>query len=157
MSPHRLRRFRAERLLRQEFSRLRGRVLAAARGRLRAYGMALDESDLEACYAQAWQGLYAALLEGREIVNIAGWLSLATFRRAVEEHRLRSRRERLLGLSNGTRQDPRAAASESSAGDARAGSDADLAAAVDDRHRLRQLFEALRLRLSERELQAAAL
>ena len=157
MSPYRLRRFRAERLLRQEFSRLRSGVLAAARSRLRAHGMALDESDLEACYAQAWQGLYAALLEGREIVNLTGWLSLVTFRRAVEEHRSRSRRDCLFALPDGARQRQVAAGRGSSAGEARAGSDADLAATVDDRHRLRQLFEALRLRLSERELQAAAL
>ena len=52
MSPYRLRRFRAERLLRQEFSSMRSRVLAAARARLRARGITLDESDLEACYAQ---------------------------------------------------------------------------------------------------------
>ena len=69
MSPATLRHYRAERLLRRDFEGLRGRVLGAARGRLRACGVALDESDLEACYAMAWQGLYTATLQGEEIVN----------------------------------------------------------------------------------------
>ena len=56
MSPLTLRRYRAERLLRQEFKGLRGRVITAVRARLRVNGMSLDPSDLEDCYAQAWQG-----------------------------------------------------------------------------------------------------
>ena len=50
----------------------------------------LDESDLEACYAQAWQGLYSGVLEGQEIANPAGWLALVTYRRAIDEHRARA-------------------------------------------------------------------
>src|SRR5690348_15635975 len=88
MSPLSLRRYRAERLLRQEFRALRAGVLAGVRVRLAG---ALDEADLEACYAQAWQGLYAAVLEGRQIENPAGWLTLVTFRRALEEQRRRQR------------------------------------------------------------------
>src|ERR1700716_4074986 len=91
MSPASLRRYRAERLLRGEFRSLRASVIASARGRLRARGAQLDDSDLEACYAQAWQGLYAATLEGQRILNPAGWLSVVTFRRAIDEHRARSR------------------------------------------------------------------
>ena len=53
--------------------------------------MSLDASDLDACYAQAWQGLYAAMLAGEEIANPTGWLALVTFRRAIEEHRSRRR------------------------------------------------------------------
>ncbi|MFI4977970.1 MAG: hypothetical protein ACHQC8_04740 [Solirubrobacterales bacterium] len=75
MSPLTLRRYRAERLLRQEFEGLRGRVMATVRRRLRASGVSLDASDLEACYAQAWQGLYTAVLEGQEIANPTGWLA----------------------------------------------------------------------------------
>ena len=156
MSPHRLRRFRAERLLRQEFSRLRGRVLAAARGRLRASGIALDEGDLDACYAQAWQGLYTTLLEGREVVNPTGWLTLVTFRRAVEEHRARSRRDGLHGPLDGAHVQA-APLRDGRAIDDGGARDADLAGTVDDRQRLWQLFEALRLRLGQRELQAACL
>src|SRR6204780_458949 len=91
MSPLSLRRHRAERLLRDEFEGLRGRVLATVKGRLRAAGVSLDQGDLEDCYAVAWQGLYTAVLEGQEIANPTGWLVLVTFRRAIEEHRARTR------------------------------------------------------------------
>jgi DNA-directed RNA polymerase specialized sigma24 family protein len=154
MSPYRLRRFRAERLLRQQFSSMRSRVLAAARARLRARGITLDESDLEACYAQAWQGLYSLLLEGSQIANLTGWLTVVTFRRAVEEHRSSSRAVRLLALDVAGAHPAASRLSAEVGGEYDAG---DLARTLDDRHRLRQLFEALRLRLSERELQAAAL
>jgi hypothetical protein len=87
-------------------------------------------------FAQAWQGLYAAVLDGEQIANPAGWLALVTFRRAIDEHRAR----RHLA-------DVELAGAE----------DRDFAAELDDRIRLRQLFEALRARLSTRELQAAAL
>src|SRR5450631_4073118 len=95
MSPLALRRYRADRLLQQEFETMRGRVLAAVRGRLRTSGVSLDSGDLEACYAQAWQGLYTALLDGKEIENPAGWLVLVTFRRAIEDHRARVRAHRV--------------------------------------------------------------
>ena len=134
MSPLTLRRFRAERLLRQQFEELRGRVLTTVRARLAASGAGLDSSDLDACYAQAWQGLYAAVLEGQEIANPTGWLTLVTFRRAIEE--LRARRHVA----------PAAEASE----------EPDFAAELDDRMRLRQLFEGLRGRLTAREREAAA-
>src|SRR5258708_21317452 len=91
MSPLTVRRYRAERLLRQQFETLRARVLSVVRRRLRASGVSVEEADLEACYAQAWQGLYMATLEGQEISNPAGWLVTVTFRRAIEEHRARSR------------------------------------------------------------------
>jgi DNA-directed RNA polymerase specialized sigma24 family protein len=138
MSPLSLRRYRAERLLRDEFDGLRGRVLASVRGRLRASGVTLDQDDLEACYAQAWQGLYAAMLEGQEIANPAGWLVLVTFRRAIEEHRSRARAQRGGDLAQDS-------------------GERDLAAELDDRDRLRQLFEGLRGRLDGREREAAAL
>jgi DNA-directed RNA polymerase specialized sigma24 family protein len=151
MSPPALRRYRAERLLRQEFEGLRGRVIATAGGRLRASGVTLDASDLEACYAQAWQGLYMAVLEGQEIESPTGWLILVTFRRAIEEHRARRRAQ--CGTRNGVGE------SEPDAPAGAVDEDAwhDLAARLDDRVRLRQLFEGLRGRLSKRELQAATL
>jgi RNA polymerase sigma factor (sigma-70 family) len=142
MSPLTVRRYRAERLLRQEFEALRGRVLAAVRGRLRASGVSLDPLDLEACYAHAWQGLYAAVLDGQEIVNPAGWLVLVTFRRAIEEHRARGR----VGAAQ-TGAEPTAEGAQ----------ERDLAAELDERARLRQLFEGLRGRLSAREREAAVL
>src|SRR5271169_4520437 len=94
MSPLAVRRYRADRLLQAEFRQLQARVIRVVRRRLGATGGGLDEVDLEACYALAWQGLYAAVLEGREISNPTGWLVLATYRRAIDEQRARLRAER---------------------------------------------------------------
>jgi RNA polymerase sigma factor (sigma-70 family) len=150
MSPLALRRYRADRLLQQEFSAMRSRVIAAVRGRLRSNGVSLDASDLEACYAQAWQGLYTALLDGQEIDNPGGWLVLVTFRRAIEEQRSRSRAQRAAGPGT------HSWASEA-AGELEVGHERDLAAEMDDRAKLRSLFEALRGRLNDREREAAVL
>lgn len=149
MSPLNVRRYRAERLLRREFEAMRGRVLATVRRRLAASGVTLDECDLEACYSLAWQGLYMAVLEGQEIANPTGWLVLASFRRAIEEHRSRRRRGEL-----GRRGDGEGLPGEGSAGGLL---ERDLAGELDDRIRLRQLFEGLRGRLSAREREAAVL
>src|ERR1700739_4387433 len=92
MSPLAVRRYRAERLLRGEFRRLQARVLRVVGRRLAGGGLALDEHDLEACYALAWQGLYEAVLQGRQIANPTGWLVLVTCRRALDEHRARAAR-----------------------------------------------------------------
>ncbi len=138
MSPSTLRRYRAERLLRQDFDGLRGETLAIVRARLRVRGVTIDASDLDACYSQAWQGLYAAMIGGGEtIANPRGWLVLVTFRRALDEHRTR-RHDRVDDMCD-------------------IPAERDIADELDDRHRLRHLFEGLRGRLSPRECQAAAL
>jgi DNA-directed RNA polymerase specialized sigma24 family protein len=152
MSPLTVRRYRAERLLRKEFEGLRGRVIGTVRGRLRASGVSLDASDLEACYAQAWQGLYAAMLAGEEIANPTGWLALVTFRRAIEEHRSRRRSYPTEGVGG-----PDGFHGTGGVGGTQPVEERDFAGELDDRIRLRQVFEGLRGRLSERELQAAAL
>lgn len=141
----RLARYRAERLLRRGFPELRARVLAIVASKLRAAGVALDRADLEACYAQAWQALYARVLAGETVENPEGWLVLVVFRRAIDEARAGAR--------------ARPGAGEDVAADERRESavEADLAAALDDRERLRSLFEALRSRLSARECEAASL
>jgi DNA-directed RNA polymerase specialized sigma24 family protein len=175
VSPSTLRRYRAERLLRQEFRGLREEVLGSVRGRLRGRGVHLDGSDLEACYAQAWQGLYAAIAAGEEIVNPGGWLATVTFRRAIDEHRRARAHERALAASAQVAGGGPAGRKQSHAGGAvagrpaaertpvrwasleRAASEPDLAAQLDDRARLRQLFEGLRSRLSARECEAASL
>ena len=153
MSPPALRRYRAERLLRREFEGLRGRVIGLARGRLRASGVTLDPSDLDACYAQAWQGLYMALLEGQEIASPTGWLAVVTFRRAIEEHRALGRARCASSRTGAGEREPDALGETGSDGAAQP----DLACQLDDRVKLRQLFEGLRARLSKRELQAACL
>jgi DNA-directed RNA polymerase specialized sigma24 family protein len=150
VSPQTVRRFRAERLLRKEFEGLRGRVLAAVRARLRAGGVTLDGSDLEGCYSAAWQGLYMRMLEGEEIENPTAWLVLVTFRRAIEEHRARGRVQRLSERMQG-------GAPPSWRRQQHPAHERDLAGELDDRTRLRQLFEGLRGRLSTREREAAAL
>jgi RNA polymerase sigma factor (sigma-70 family) len=148
MSPLGLRRFRAERLLREEYERLRASVLSSVAARLRADGAALDRGDLEDCYAQAWQGLYSQLLDGREVRNPPGWLVVVTYRRAIEE--LRARR-RAHGRGDGVGEREQALP-------ARAGVvERDLAAELDDRARLRALMEGMRCRLDAREREAAAL
>ncbi len=132
---------------------MRGKVLGVVTDRLRGHGVHLDAGDLEACYSQAWQGLYAAVLDGERIDSTAAWLALVTYRRAIDEHR--SRR----AIAHAPLEDAPA-----HAGPGRAGSVAcdrareqDIAAVLDDRARLRQLFEALRAQLSAREQQAATL
>jgi len=144
MSPLPLRRYRAERMLRREFEGQRERVLGVVRGRLRSRGVAFDEDDLEECYAQAWHGLYAALLEGREIENPTGWLVEVCFRRAIDESRAPARRARLSGAEGGS-------------AELSLSVEPDLAGALDERLRLRHTFEGLRGRLSARERQAASL
>jgi DNA-directed RNA polymerase specialized sigma24 family protein len=155
MSPLSLRRYRAERLLRDEFEGLRGRVLASVRGRLGASAASLDQGDLEACYAAAWQGLYAAVLDGQEIANPTGWLVLVTYRRAIEELRASGRAHRggALGADGPAGRHEEIAPDMGSAG----ALECDLAAELDDRMRLRQLFEGLRGRLDAREREAATL
>ncbi len=153
MSPLTLRRYRAERLLRREFAGMQGRVLGVVAARLRGCGVTLDQGDLEACYAHAWQGLYMAMLEGQEIANPVGWLVLVTFRRAIEEQRSRNR------LDRDVRQGGSVDGVPAWDGDALAAEERehDFAAELDDRARLRHLFEGLRSRLSEREREAAVL
>ncbi|HEY5192270.1 MAG TPA: sigma-70 family RNA polymerase sigma factor [Solirubrobacteraceae bacterium] len=141
----RLSRYRAERLLHKDFAVLRSKVLAVVRSRLRSEGIVLDPADLEACYAEAWHGLYATVLAGEAVENPSAWLVLVTFRRAIDEHRSASRAGVVEGGEMG---------SFPSWVDAGA---RDLAAELDDRTRLRQVFEALRTRLSARECEAASL
>ncbi|HTC73045.1 MAG TPA: sigma-70 family RNA polymerase sigma factor [Solirubrobacteraceae bacterium] len=141
MSPLSLRRHRAERLLRDEFNALRGRVLERVDGKLRASGVTLDQDDLEACYAMAWQGLYAVVLEGQEIANPTGWLVLVSYRRAIDEHRARVRARCVGELAL----------------KAHDGCEHDFVEQLDARTRLRHVFEALRGRLGAREREAATL
>jgi DNA-directed RNA polymerase specialized sigma24 family protein len=151
MSPSALRRYRAERLLRKDFPELRAKVLAVVGSRLRAKGVTLDQADLESCYAQAFHGLYATVIEGVEIENPTGWLVTVTFRRAIDESRSTPRR--------GSNAEAYAAASRVGAiGDGhRVAPDYDIAHALDDRATLRQVFEGLRSSLSPRECEAASL
>jgi DNA-directed RNA polymerase specialized sigma24 family protein len=158
-----LSRYRAERLLRTGFLAQRSKVIAIVRSRLRAQGVSLDRADLEGCYAQAWHGLYAAVLAGETVESPEAWLVLVTFRRAIDESRSASRAQ--LGREDDIAADADSAphagvASHASVGATGMGAAArapDMAAAIDDRARLREVFEALRSRLSAREREAASL
>jgi DNA-directed RNA polymerase specialized sigma24 family protein len=147
MSPLSVRRYRAERLLRRDFDALRASVLTSVRGRLSASGVSLDRGDLDACYALAWQGLYTAVLDGQDIASPAGWLVLVTFRRAIEEHRARVR----VHSGGGPVVDDAGERMET------CGQERDIAGELDDRARLRELFEGMRGRLDAREREAATL
>jgi DNA-directed RNA polymerase specialized sigma24 family protein len=140
VSPLSLRRYRAERLLRRDFDGLRATVLGGVRKRLVARGVAAEALDLDACYAQAWHGLYATVLAGDEVHSPAGWLVVVTFRRAIEDARSAALARRV------ELHDADASAPEP-----------DLAERLDDMARLRHVFEGLRGRLSGRECQAASL
>jgi RNA polymerase sigma factor (sigma-70 family) len=153
VSPLVVRRYRAERLLRDEFEGLRAAVLAPVRGRLSSVGVALDVADLEACYSQAWQGLYAAILDGAQIDDPRAWLTLVTYRRAIDEHRAR----RAIDFAHASSMGPIERPGSIAGANADVGATRDFAAQLDDRARLRQLFEALRARLSAREREAATL
>ena len=158
MSPSTIRRYRAERLLRQEFELQRARVLANVRARLRAASIRLDEGDLDACYAQAWHGLYAALLEGEDVANPTAWLTLVTYRRAIDEHRACGRANALRkGAARHPAPELMHAAPARTEPFAGGPGDCDFAADMDDRAQIRHLFEGLRARLASRELQAAEL
>ncbi len=157
MSPSTLRRYRAERLLRQEFGGLREEVLKSVRGRLRARGVHLDQGDLEACYAVAWQGLYAAISAGEEVASPGGWLTVVTFRRAIDEHRSAGVRVSVRPGSSTPTRPTREHVASGPAGTERGATEPDWAAELDDRARLRQLFEGLRVRLNARECEAASL
>jgi RNA polymerase sigma factor (sigma-70 family) len=153
MSPLVVRRYRAERLLRDEFEGLRAKVAATVAARLRAAGAPIDACDLDACYSQAWQGLYAAVLAGERIDSPAAWLTLVTYRRAIDEQR--SRRRLPSEPLDAVREGATRGVAAGLCGRADAGHD--IAAQLDDRARLRELFEGLRGRLSAREQQAATL
>jgi DNA-directed RNA polymerase specialized sigma24 family protein len=142
MSPLTLRRYRAELLLKREFSMRRGHVAEHVELRLRAVGVELDRADVEACYAMAWQGLYGEVLAGAEIESPVAWLVTATHRRCLDEHRACLRRE----------------ARERAGGEQGALAEAeDVDALIDERDRLRHLLQALRGRLTRREREAALL
>jgi len=121
--------------------------MRAVQAKLAAAHTTLDPADLEACYSQAWQGLYGEVLAGARIDNPAGWLVLVTYRRAIDEQRSQARARRgAVSLD------------ESQSGvDRESGREVDFAGDLDDRRRLRSLMEGLSGRLDGAEREAAVL
>ena len=158
MSPLTLRRFRADRLLRREFDRLRVNVLGAVQVRLNARGLNVARADLDACYSMAWHGLYTAQLAGEQIESPAAWLTVVTFRRALDEHRAHRKLGALdADLTVRTLDPADGAAAERPASALAAGAARDLACELDDRARIDALFEGIRDALDAREREAAVL
>jgi RNA polymerase sigma factor (sigma-70 family) len=141
-------RYRAERLMRKDFDGLRSRVLAAVGGRLRTSGASLAQADLDACYCAAWHGLYAAIARGLQIDDVAAWLVLVTYRRAIDECRAQARQRVAEGAQAGVLGGPQSMATVLAS---------DIADELDDRERLRQLMEAFVARLGPRERRVATL
>ncbi|MCK9248705.1 MAG: hypothetical protein M0P31_06975 [Solirubrobacteraceae bacterium] len=129
----------SERVVAREYRAVRDEVLRTVAGKLRAAGVILDESDLDAAYNQAWHALYVKLEAGEPVESRVAMLVTITHRRALDDHRSRhvDRRAELA---------PELPAPPE-----------DLDARIDDRTRLRSLRDGMRERLSDRELEAATL
>ncbi|MCU0314488.1 MAG: sigma-70 family RNA polymerase sigma factor [Solirubrobacteraceae bacterium] len=130
----------ADRVLEREYEELRRPTINALRARLASRRIRFDDADLDAFYNQAWHGLHEQLVQGEDIENRGGFLVQAAYRRSIDELRRLHPDQRADGV------DTDALATEP-----------DLAAAMDDRRRLRELVLGMREGLDERERQAAAL
>jgi DNA-directed RNA polymerase specialized sigma24 family protein len=136
---------RADRTIERDYTELRGPVLRALRGKLRARGVDVDPADLDGFYNQAWHALYEKLREGEAVENPTAFLTQVAFFRAIDDYRQ-------LHV------------------DRRAGDDAlppdgldglatepDLASALDDTRSLQAFIEGMKDRLTPTECSAATL
>jgi DNA-directed RNA polymerase specialized sigma24 family protein len=135
-----LRRRRADDIIRRDYEGLRRVVLSGVRGQLARRGVEMPDAELDAAYNVAWQGLYAQLLEGDEIKNLAGFLVTVTTRRAIDEYRKVHVARRADDVEVGDQ-----------------GHDPDLAERLDDFTKLQHFIEGLKDRLDQRERQAVTL
>jgi RNA polymerase sigma factor (sigma-70 family) len=135
-----LRRRRADSIIRRDYEGLRRVVMSSVRGQLARKGVQLPDADLDAAYNVAWQGLYAQLLEGDEIKNLAGFLVTVTARRAIDEYRKLHVARRAEDVEVGDH-----------------GRDPDFAERLDDYTKLQHFIEGLKDRLDQRERQAVTL
>jgi DNA-directed RNA polymerase specialized sigma24 family protein len=79
-----VRRYRAERLARSHYAKLRAPVANFVRRRLgRAAGL-LPEQELEAGYSMAWDALMEKVAQGKAPDCYESWLCVVTYRRAVD-------------------------------------------------------------------------
>lgn len=130
----------AERLLQEQYEPLKAETLRSLQAKLRARGVTGLDDELDAYYNQAWHALYEQMAAGTEIVNVGGFLVQVAFRRAIDDLR------RL-------RPGERAGLDEADA----LGAEPDVAGRLDEQRMLRELIEALRTELSDRERVAASL
>ncbi|MDO8185878.1 hypothetical protein Q5424_01360 [Conexibacter sp. JD483] len=80
-------RTRSDQLLDAHYTSARVSVLRKARADLRAANHFVTDVDLDAAYNGAWLDLVALVDAGGEIDNAAGWLVIATKRRAIDARR----------------------------------------------------------------------
>jgi RNA polymerase sigma factor (sigma-70 family) len=130
----------AERLLQEQYEPLKAETLRSLQGKLRASGVTGLDDELDAYYNQAWHALYEQVAAGVEIANVGGFLVQVAYRRAIDD---------LRRLRPGDRADLEEADALSA--------DADVADRLDEQRMLRELSEALRAELDERERVAASL
>jgi DNA-directed RNA polymerase specialized sigma24 family protein len=130
----------ADRVLEREYEELRRPTINALRARLASRRIRFDDADLDAFYNQAWHGLHEQLVQGEDIENHGGFLVQAAYRRSIDELRRLHPERRADGVETDL-----------------LATEPDLAAAMDDRRRLRELVLGMREGLDERERQAAAL
>ena len=130
----------AERLLQEQYEPLKVETLRSLQSKLRASGVSGLDDELDAYYNQAWHALYEQVAAGVEVANVGGFLVQVAYRRAIDD---------LRRLRPGDRADL-AEADALSAG-------ADVADRLDEQRMLRELSEALRAELDERERVAASL
>jgi DNA-directed RNA polymerase specialized sigma24 family protein len=122
-----------------KYDELEAEVTATVRGKLSARKMHVVEDDLEEAYNQAWHGVCEKIKAGEKIDNLTGMLVLVTWRRAVDIYR-----------ANHPSEHEDVDVSER-------GVEPDLAAEVDDREKLKRLFDRLKGRLNKREREAVSL
>ncbi len=98
------------------------------------------------------------MLDGDEIADPEAWLARVAYRRAIDEHRARGRLKRLVpGVGGDARATGRSRPAAGELAGVVGAEQRDFAERLDDRTRLRHVFEALRTRLSVREREAATL
>lgn len=122
----------------QEYERLKAPTLRAVGARLRARGCALHLADLEPFYNDAWLALRRTADPG--VDHLAAFLTVVAYRRALDH----------------LRRAPERSHEPLVAGALRTGG-ADVVESLDDRRRLRELFDALGDDLSTRERTAVML
>jgi DNA-directed RNA polymerase specialized sigma24 family protein len=149
----------------QDYARLRPDVLRALRGRLnkQRWHWHFNDCDLDEYYNKAWEALYAALCDGVEIENPTGYLVRVAYNRAIDETRTAWSTH---VVADELVIDASVDDDDVAAGDARgaqhtvvyeAGDAADYEEAIDRRALVRHLRAQMKVRLTERECQAATL
>jgi DNA-directed RNA polymerase specialized sigma24 family protein len=130
----------AVRIVESEYEDAKAEVIRTVVAKLANAGVELPDLDLEGFYNAAWQVLFLKLREGEEIENRKGFLVTVTYRLALSEYR-GTHREHPLDLP---------ALDQIAV-------ETDHDAQIHTAKQLSELKAALRLKLSERELQAATL